>query len=98
MLLHPLLAVPKKGASSILPRRPVKAFPFVPRSVVHSFGWKRCSYNPIVLLQVLTIFHVVSIGDVHLHVFLSLAKTVYPIEEPDPYIRISLAPISPSVV
>jgi hypothetical protein len=35
-----------------------------------------------VFLQVLTISHVVPIGDVHLHVFLSLAKTVDPIEEP----------------
>ena len=34
------------SARNLLPRRAVKAFPFVPRSVVHSFGWKRYSYNP----------------------------------------------------
>ena len=31
---------------NLLPRRAVKAFPFVSRSVLHSFVWKRCSYNP----------------------------------------------------
>ena len=34
------------SARNLLPRRAVKEFPFVPRSVVHSFGWKRYSYNP----------------------------------------------------
>jgi len=33
------------SARNLLPRRAVKVFPFVPRSVLHSFGWKRYSYN-----------------------------------------------------